>query len=45
MLNFVYDIPTKVFFGKGQISHLAEQIKKFGNKILLTYGSGSIKEI
>ncbi len=44
MLNFVYDIPTKVFFGKGQISHLAEQIKRFGNKILLTYGSGSIKE-
>lgn len=45
MLNFTYDIPTKVFFGKGQISHLAEQIKRFGDKVLLIYGSWSIKEI
>lgn len=45
MLNFTYDIPTKVFFGKGQISHLAEQIKLFGERVLLTYGSWSIKEI
>lgn len=45
MLNFTYDIPTKVFFGKGQISHLTEQIKRFGDRVLVTYGSWSIKEI
>ncbi len=45
MENFIYDIPTKVFFGKGQISHLVEQIKCFGDKVLLTYGSWSIKKI
>ena len=45
MLNFIYDIPTKVFFWKGEIAHLAEQIKCFGDKVLLTYGSWSIKKI
>jgi len=44
MLNFNYDIPTKVFFGKGQISVLAEQIKHYGSKVLLVYGGGSIKK-
>ncbi len=28
MLNFNYSIPTKIFFGKNQISVLGEQIKK-----------------
>lgn len=27
MLNFNYSIPTKIFFGKNQISVLGEQIK------------------
>ncbi|WP_409069744.1 iron-containing alcohol dehydrogenase [Clostridium sp. FAM 1755] len=44
MLNFNYSIPTKIFFGKNQISVLGEQIKKYGSKILLTYGGGSIKK-
>ena len=45
MNNFVYDIPTKVYFGKDQLSHLGEELKKFGNRVLLTYGGGSIKRI
>ena len=45
MNNFVYDIPTKVYFGKDQLSHLGEELKKFGNRVLLTYGGGSIKKI
>jgi len=45
MLNFTYDIPTKVFFWKRQIEVLASQIKLFWNKVLLTYGWGSIKKI
>ncbi len=43
MLNFNYSIPTKIFFGKSQISVLGEQIKKYGSKVLLAYGGGSIK--
>lgn len=44
MNNFVYNIPTKVYFGENQLSHLGEELKKFGNRVLLTYGGGSIKK-
>ncbi len=44
MLNFVHDIPTKLYFGKGQIEHLTESLKPFGKRVLLTYGGGSIKK-
>lgn len=44
MLNFNYSIPTNIFFGKDQVNVLGTQIKKYGNKILLVYGSGSIKK-
>ena len=43
MLNFVYSIPTEIFFGEGKIKVLGKQIKKYGNKVLLVYGGGSIK--
>lgn len=43
MLNFNYNIPTKVFLGKGQIEVLGDQIKQYGSKVLLVYGGGSIK--
>ena len=45
MKNFNYSIPTKVFFGKDQINVLPEQIKKYGSRVLLVYGGGSIKKI
>ncbi len=45
MLNYIHDIPTKLYFGKGQISHLDEILREFGTKVLLTYGGGSIKKI
>ena len=44
MLNFDYSIPTKIFFGKGKVSVLPEEIKKYGSKVLLVYGGGSIKK-
>ncbi len=44
MLNFVHDIPTRLYFGKGQIEHLTESLKPFGKRVLLTYGGGSIKK-
>lgn len=45
MNNFVYDIPTKVYFGEDQLGHLGEELSKYGKKVLLTYGGGSIKKI
>ena len=30
MLNYVHSIPTKLFFGKGQISHLSDALNTFG---------------
>lgn len=44
MFNFDYSIPTQVFFGKDQISVLGKQIKRYGSKVLIVYGGGSIKK-
>lgn len=43
MNRFVYDIPTKLFFGEGQIKHLSNLANSFGKNILFIYGGGSIK--
>jgi alcohol dehydrogenase YqhD (iron-dependent ADH family) len=45
MENFNYSIPTKVYFGKGQIENLGLSVKEYGNKVLIVYGGGSIKKI
>lgn len=45
MNNFIYDIPTKVYFGKDQLDNLAFELKKYGKRVLLAYGGGSIKKI
>ena len=45
MLNFVFENPAKILFGKKQLPKLAQEIKKYSQRILLVYGSGSIKKI
>lgn len=45
MKNFHYSIPTEIYFGEGQIENLHNVIKKYGKKVLLVYGGGSIKKI
>ena len=46
MNNFIYEIPTKVYFGQNQLhENLSQEIKKFGNNILLVYGGSTIKKI
>lgn len=45
MNNFVYDIPTKVYFGLDQLENLTSELSKYGKRVLLTYGGGSIKKI
>lgn len=43
MNNFEFVNPTRLIFGKGQISRLNDLVKK-GTKVLMTYGGGSIKK-
>lgn len=45
MNNFIYDIPVKVYFGENQLCHLGEELSKYGKRVLLTYGGGSIKKM
>lgn len=44
MENFYYSIPTRVYFGKGQLSHLGQVTREYGSRVLLVYGGGSIKK-
>ncbi|MBQ3848673.1 MAG: iron-containing alcohol dehydrogenase [Clostridia bacterium] len=43
MVNFEYFTPTRIIFGKDVIKKLPEVITPLGKRVLLTYGSGSIK--
>jgi alcohol dehydrogenase YqhD (iron-dependent ADH family) len=44
MLNFVYDNKTEIIFGKDTLEEVGKLTKRFGKKVLLHYGSGSIKK-
>ena len=45
MKNFEFYAPTKIIFGKGTESQVAQQIIAFnGNKVLIHYGSESVKK-
>jgi alcohol dehydrogenase YqhD (iron-dependent ADH family) len=41
--NFTFYNPTKLIFGKGQLEQLKTEVPRFGKKVLLVYGGGSIK--
>ncbi|MFT4144091.1 MAG: iron-containing alcohol dehydrogenase [Mobilitalea sp.] len=45
MNSFVYNVPTKVYFGENQLGNLGAELSKYGKRVLLTYGGGSIKKI
>lgn len=46
MVNFDYQTPTRLIFGKGVVSgKLAGVMSQFGKNVLITYGGGSIKRI
>jgi hypothetical protein len=45
MNSFIYDIPVRVYFGENQLVHLGEELSKYGKRVLLVYGGGSIKKI
>ncbi|MEG2245218.1 MAG: iron-containing alcohol dehydrogenase, partial [Erysipelotrichaceae bacterium] len=44
MENFIYSIPTEIYFGKGQVKNIAKIVKQYGERVLLVYGGGSIKK-
>lgn len=43
MLNFEFQNPTKLIFGKGSIAKIADQFSQ-PTKIMLTFGGGSVKK-
>lgn len=45
MQNFDLHVPCHLVFGKNRIEELPKIISKFGKKVLLTYGGGSIKRM
>jgi len=45
MDNFVFKNPTKIFFGKGSLDYLGDEIVQYGKRILVTSGGGSVKRI
>lgn len=44
MENFIYYNPTKLMFGKGQLDGLKSELARYGKRVLLVYGGGSIKK-
>ena len=42
--NFSYSNPTRLYFGDNSLDFLNEELPKFGKKIMLSYGGGSIKK-
>ena len=43
MNDFIFHNSDKVYFGRDQLQHLPDELLKFGKKVLLVYGGGSIK--
>jgi len=43
MENFVYYCPTKIIFGHKKEEEVGKEISKYGKRVLLHYGGGSIK--
>lgn len=42
--RFVYENPTKIYFGENQLSALGDVLKQYGRRVLLVYGGGSIQK-
>ena len=42
--NFSYHNPTKLYFGEDSLSCLKDELKNYGQNVLLVYGGGSFKK-
>ena len=41
--NFSYSNPTRLYFGDDALSFLKDELANYGERVMLTYGGGSIK--
>ncbi len=44
-LDFIYENPTKIYFGRTAMEGLKTELTKYGKTIMLAYGKGAIKKI
>ncbi len=44
-LDFTYENPTKIYFGRTAMEGLKTELAKYGKTIMLAYGKGAIKKI
>jgi len=44
MQDFIFENPTKIIFGRGQIKMIGPEVLRFGRKALLVYGRESIRK-
>lgn len=44
-LDFVYQNPTTMYFGKNAIENLTAELANYGETIMLAYGKGAIKKM
>ena len=42
-IDFTFENPTRIHFGRSAMSHLAEELRLYGPNVLLVYGKNSIK--
>ncbi len=45
MIDFIFQNPAKMIFGRDALSHLGEEVTARAQRVLLVYGGGSIKKI
>jgi len=43
MKNFIYEVPTKVFFGWNSLENLGKETARYSNRVLIVYGSERIR--
>lgn len=43
MIDFTFQNPTKIFFGKNSLNNLSGEARRWGTRVLMVYGGGSIK--
>lgn len=44
MKDFSFYNPTRIIFGKNSLNELPNELKKYGKKVMITFGSGSIRK-
>ena len=41
--NFTYENPTRLHFGENSLDKLKEELARYGQTVMISYGGGSIK--